>query len=307
MSCKSSTLIYANTGVGKTVQCGSWAYAIHQRTNKKIRYYTAEPGGVETIQHLVDAGILEVWDISARPNFTESVEQASQGYWLDPKDLTKTIAPTAQTWETVGGLIYEGGTSFGEQLLEEMRVKAANNEIMAVEKPPQQYTSGSLRVAGSGMAHYGMAQARVRRAMTQSQRLPAHILWTCREVKASDEEMVSGYKEIFGPQIVGTAMTPHVPSWFGKTVHLHLVKELGVDPVTKKTIEKVVRKAFFKTHFIDNAKTPYVANPRLPVEVVDDLPESVTATSLTMSELLDTIDSLKAKAREMLKHGGKSV
>lgn len=303
MGCKSSTLIYANTGVGKTVQCGSWALAVYQRTGKKIRYYTAEPGGIETIQHLIDAGVLEVFDISARPNFTEALEHASQGYWPDPKDPNKVVGPSQQLWDEVGGLIYEGGTSSGEQILEEMRVKAANNEIAGIEKSPAQYTSGSLRVAGSGMAHYSVAQSRVRRAMTQSQRLPVHILWTCREIKAVDDDMVSGYREVFGPQIVGQAATPHVPSWFGRTIHLDVVKEQGIDPATKKSSEKVVRRAFFKTHFVDGAKTPYVANPRLPVEIVDDLPESVVATGLTMIEFFATIDLLNAKAVEMLKHG----
>lgn len=303
MGCLSSTLLYGDSGEGKTTQCGSWARAIYEKTGKKIRYYTAEPGGTETIRHLIDAGIIDVWDISARPNFTEAVEQASQGYWFDPNDSTKLIGPTPDTWKDVGGLVYEGGTSFGEQLMEEMRIKAANNEISGVEKPPQQYTSGSLRVAGSGMAHYGMAQSRVRRAITQSQRLPVHILWTCRETKATDDEMISGYKEIFGPQIVGQAMTPHVPAWFGKCLHIDCVKEQVFDAQLKKTVEKPVRKVFFKTHFYEGTKAPYIANPRIPVEVVNDLPESVVATGLTMVEFFATIDSLNAKAVEMLKQG----
>lgn len=300
MGCLSSCLIYADTGTGKTMMAGSWAEAIHRRTGKRIRYITAEPGGVETIEPLIGE-IVDVWDISARPNFTEAVEQASQGWWPSNDDPTKIQASGARDWQDVGGLIFEGGTSFGEQLMEEMRTKAANNEIIGVEKPPQQYTSGALRVAGSGMAHYGMAQSRVRRAMTQSQRLPVHILWTCRETKATDEEMVSGYKEIFGPQIVGQAMTPHVPSWFGRCIHLDIVKEIELDPKTKQQVEHIVRKAFFKTHFYPGSKTPYIANPRLPVEVVDDLPESVVATGLTMIELFDLIDRLKAKAKEKMR------
>lgn len=303
MGCLSSTLLYGDSGEGKTTQCGSWAQAVYEKTGKKIRYYTAEPGGVETIGHLIDAGIVESFDVSTRPNFTEAVEQASQGYWPDHVDPAKLLAPSTKTWDDIGGLIYEGGTSFGEQLMEEMRIKAANNEISGVEKPPQQYTSGNLRVAGSGMAHYGMAQARVRRAITQSQRLPVHILWTCRETKATDDEMISGYKEIFGPQIVGQAMTPHVSAWFGKTLHVDVVKEQAYDERLKKTVERPVRRVFFKTHFYEGNKTPYVANPRVPASVAEELPESVVATDLTMVEFLATIDILKAKAIEKLKQG----
>ena len=67
--------------------------------------------------------------------------------------------------------------------------------------------------------------------------------------------------------------------------------------LTKRAVEKVIRKAFFKTHFYEGMRVPYVANPRIPSSVVDELPESVVADDLTMGWLLDTIEELKNKAK----------
>jgi hypothetical protein len=301
MSCISSTLVYADTAEGKTGQVGGWGKMVKKRTGKKIRLVTREPGGLDTIQHLIDAGIIDVWDIGNRLYPAETLDFAVKGYWPNAKDPSKLDAPTPAVWEEIGGYAFEGGTSFGEFLMEEVTTLGATNLIGGAEKAPQTYTSGQMRIAGANQTYYGIVQSRLRSAINNSQRLPVHILWTCRELKAEDDEMVSGYKEIYGPQLIGKALTPHVPSWFGRTIHLDIVHEEKLDPATKKMVKVPVRRAFFKTHFYDGQKTPYVANPRLPVEVVDEMPESVELSKdlMTMTWLFDKIDELRAKAKEI--------
>src|SRR6267378_307112 len=103
--------------------------------------------------------------------------------------------------------------------------------------------------------------------------------------------MVSGHREIFGPQLIGQALTPHIPSWFGRTIHLDLVKEGA----------RSVRRAFYKTHFYEGNKIPYVANPRLPITVEHKMPESeiVTPDGLFVIRLFDKIKELRAEAKEL--------
>ncbi len=291
MACLSSTLIYADSGEGKTSLVASWARWVNQVTGKKVRYVTREPGGLDTISDLLDSGILDVWDIGDRPFPGETLEFATTGYWPLPNG--KLAAPSDQTWSDIGGYAFEGGTSFGEHLMEEVKDKAAKNEIIGAEKAPQQYVSGDTRIAGANQTFYGMVQGRLRRGIGASQRLPAHIMWTCRETKAEDQDMISGYKEIYGPQLIGQALTPHVPAWFGRTIHLDAVKDGS----------RTAIRAFYKTHFAEGNKIPYVANPRLPVTVVNELPESeiVAQDGLHMVRLMNKVQELKQRARTLLK------
>lgn len=291
MGCKSSTLVYSNTGVGKTSWVGSWARWVKKETGKGVLYYTAEIGNVDTIGDLVDSGLLTVVDIGSMAYPAEALEYATNGFTFTSDG--KPIAPSSDLYEVYGGFAYEGGTSFGECLLEELRVKSAKNEIIGAEKAPQQYTSGELKIAGSNQTHYGIVQGRLRRAIQASLKLPVHIIWTCREVKVSDEDKASGFKEIYGPQLVGNAMTPHIPSWFGKTIHLDVVKQ-GTS---------TVRKAFYKTHFNEGDKTPYVATPRLPIQVEGECPDSeiINKDGLTFYRFLDKIKELRAKATSLNK------
>ena len=62
--CKSSTLLYADTGEGKTAQIGGLAKHFFRTTGLKTRYYTAEPGASDTIEHLVEAGIVDIFDLT---------------------------------------------------------------------------------------------------------------------------------------------------------------------------------------------------------------------------------------------------
>lgn len=263
---------------------------IQKRTGKKTMLITREPGGLDTIKHLIDGGLIDVWDVGDRPYAAETIHYATQGYLPDANG--KLQPPSAKTFEEYGGFAFEGGTSFGEFMMEEVTELGALNQIQGAEKAPQQFASGQTRMAGAGMAYYGIVQGRLRRAMNASQKLPVHVLWTCRESVATDDEMVSGYKEIYGPQLIGQALTPHAPAWFGQTIHLDAVRDKA---------GAVVRKAFFKTHFYEGQKTPYIANPRLPVEVVDKMPDSIELAKdgSTMSWLFEKRDELMAEAKAL--------
>ena len=295
-SCYSSTVIYGDSGSGKTGQVGGFSKMVRKRTGKKVRLYTAEPGGLDTIGHLIEDGLIEVWDLSPRLNFFETLEYAARGYW--PRDVddptSELIAPTPQVWEVVGGHAYEGLTAFGDCGLEELRRLGASNGITGAEKPPQQFTSGKLRIAGANQTYYGIVQGRIKKAVDDSQRVPVHVLWSARELKATDNDTRS---TVFGPQMAGSAKTPDIPAWFGNCIHI----QMRPDPTTKKP----TRKAFFKNHFIEeiDKNIPFLAKLRLPPETEHEMPESTILTPdlLTFIWLFDKMDVLRAKAKELSK------
>lgn len=296
MNNKSSLLAYGSTGAGKTGLIASWIRAIHAKTGKKCRYYTRESNGVGTLQSVVNEGLVDICDLSPYPFVAESIDIAANGGWPDaagilkrPVDLTKELAD-------VGGLIYEGGTSFGEDSIEELCAMGAANQIIGAEKPPQQFTSGQLRIAGANQTYYGMVQKRLRKAIMDSHRLPVHLAWTMREKQVDDENEVSGFRAIHGPQLIGSALTPHVPAWFGRTIHVDTEQEVDVKTKAKVT----VRRAFFKTHFYEGDKAPYIANPRVAVGIVDAIPESkvIDTSESIMLWLFNYIEELMAGVKK---------
>lgn len=298
MSCKSSTLFYGDTGEGKTAQLGSWAKYVKQSTGKGVRLYTAESGGLGTIEHLIEAGLIDVWDISTRPNHFETLDLAARGYWFNAADPTKVVPPDAAVYDRYGGFAFEGATAFGEMLLDELRVKGAANEIIGAEKAPQQFTSGTLRIAGSNQTHYGIVQSRVRKAINDSQRLPVHILWTARELKVRDEDDPKK-QYVYGPLLAGQAATLAMPAWFGHTIHISSRKTITVG-ADKKPIERIQRKAHFTKHYDEGSDTPYLAQLRLPPELMVEIPANMDLTPdlESMVYLFSKMDELRAKARE---------
>lgn len=301
MGCISSSMFYGETGIGKTAQAWSWAKYVHAKTGKRIRMYTGEPAGLGTIEHALDTGIIDIWDISTRANPTESLDFAAKGYWPSANDPSKLEAPTAATFEEFGGFIYEGATAFGEMLLDELRVKGAANEIIGAEKAPQQFTSGALRVAGSNQTHYGIVQGRVRKGINDSQRLPVHILWTARELKVRDEDDPKK-QYVYGPLLAGSAATLSMPSWFGHTIHISSRKQQVVDPVTKRSSEKIVRKAHLTKHYDEGSDVPYLAQIRVPAELKGEVPDFIELTSSLddIGKLFVKIDELKAQATKKI-------
>lgn len=297
MGCISSTLFYGDSGEGKTANAWSWSKYVHQKTGKRIRLYTAEPAGLDTIGHALGTGIIDVWDLTTRPYPTETMDFAARGYWPDKDDATKLIPPGTNTWQEFGGFIYEGAAAFGEMLLDELRIKGAANEIIGAEKAPQQFTSGSLRVAGSNQTHYGIVQGRVRKAINDSQRLPVHVLWTTRELKVRDEDDPKK-QYVYGPLLAGSAATLAMPAWFGHTIHISSRK--GLDPLTKK--ERLIRRAYLTKHFDDGSDIPYLAQLRLPPEVKSEVPESIELTPdlEAITALFHKMDALREKAKQKI-------
>jgi hypothetical protein len=291
MACLSSTLMYGQTGVGKTGQVGSFAKWVMEKYGKKTRLYTSE-ADLGTIEHLLGDFIDHV-NIKDRPNACETIALASQGFWPDASG--KWVS--TQDWSGIGAVAYEGCTEFANDILTELRIKGASGEIISAEKAPAQFVSGQLRIAGNNQTHYGIAQGRLKEAINSSQKLPVHILWTAREMRVQDQET---RQFVYGPLLAGKAATQDAPAWFGNCIHLDMIKT-GTTKDKGGVVKDVVeRRAYFFNHYDKETEVPYLAKLRVPPEFSHEVPEYLTLDSdlETMVKLFNQIEDLRAKARD---------
>jgi hypothetical protein len=88
-------LYYGATGCHKTSNIGKAAVWAMKKYGKVTRLVSADGGGWEPIQGLVDAGIVVPWMIRDRENQIEALDLACQGYWpAEPADpSSRLISP----------------------------------------------------------------------------------------------------------------------------------------------------------------------------------------------------------------------
>jgi hypothetical protein len=106
--------------------------------------------------------------------------------------------------------------------------------------------------------------------------LPGLVYFSAHERRVDEEET---RETLFGPDVVGKALTARIGGSFGNTLHLqkvHSSKKI-TDPTTKKQIEKPVleRRLYTQEHMDPEAKTfvKYFANTRLPEYVAEEYPD----------------------------------
>ena len=119
---------------------------------------------------------------------------------------------------------FESLRAIAESLMQSMAQKAAQN-VNIGGGANVSFTVASegetLKVSGSNMAHYGVAQAHITEAVWLSQRLPApYILWTS---SVSKDEDTTAAGKVLGPDVIGKALTAEVPRWFNKTFRLDVI------------------------------------------------------------------------------------
>jgi hypothetical protein len=95
-------LIYGASGTTKTSNIGRAALWYHQRTQKTTRLVSADGGGYDPVQSLVDKGIIQQpWPIRLWNHRVEAFDKACQGYW--PEDVnnpeSRLLPPTITSYE----------------------------------------------------------------------------------------------------------------------------------------------------------------------------------------------------------------
>lgn len=282
-----TVLLYGRTNAGKTAQIGELAGYLYKATGKITRLYTSDRGGLGTIQPYIDAGIIQVVEIENTDPWiflnvsAKGMVRDLHGKW--------TVGDNAN----IGMFAFESLTSIADALMADMVKKAANNVNIGGGANISFPVTGddiTLKVSGSNMAHYGVAQSRIKEEVWASQKLDADIvLWTASASKDDDPE-ASG--KVVGPAVVGKAMTAEVPRWFNFTFRIDCL------PAAAGKAERHL--LYLGNHQDLNAgNATGLGNIRLPLDATPITTTTIEPASLVKA--LDLIDKGSAQALESLK------
>lgn len=212
---KRTVLLYGRTRGGKSTQLGELAEHVFKTTGKKTRIYSCDKGGFDPIQPYVDLGIVEVILQNNTPIFI-FLNKAVRGFTRD--DSGKWVPGDLSNIGLVG---FESATAFCDGMMDDMIGKAAEGTNIGGGGNVSFNVAGdgeTLKVGGSNMAMYGVAQSRITQEVWQSFKLPAeYIVWTASASK--DEDQNAGGK-VIGPAFIGKALTAEGPRWFQYTFRI---------------------------------------------------------------------------------------
>lgn len=258
-------LVVGDSGAGKTSLIDSIASYVKSTTGKVTRLISGDGGKWDSIEHAVQAGAIEPWDISQHINPFETLLYASQGYWpqstSDP--ASPLVAPDAKLWERVGAYAFEGLTGFGNIFLNALSDRGAKGEKIG-ENAPAAFLDGKTRFAGANPTYYGLAQRRVMDAVERSRSLPIVInYWSALQMRATDKDQ---NVPIFGPELVGSAKTGDIPRWFGNCLGIVQWPLQG---------GKSERRLYLSTYFDEkNPHVPHLCKSgSIPAIVAGDVPQ----------------------------------
>lgn len=297
-----SDCCYGRTGSTKTSQVGHLAEYIMEKYGKKTRLVSADPGGWTPIEHLVKAEYIDPYQISMQTKFPlETLTKIAQGYWpLDVADPNSKMAKDDVKLKDIGAYAFEGMSTFSILIMSNL---LGRQDIHIPETPKESFVKDlEMRWGFSGRAHYGFIQQRMYETVTTSNHLPvAKILWTGHETDAKDNQK----RQIYGPQIIGEAMTGQCGAWFGAMLHLmpiNVEAEIA-DPVNKQRKVKIIKKQpvmWLREHIDpdDPYKTPYIAKPRGPSNLWSEWPDVMEPN---IAEFYRILDQQTVRAIEMIR------
>lgn len=287
-------LLYGATGTLKTSNAGKAALYYHNLSGKKTLWVSADGGGWEPVQSLVDEGIIVPWAIRDRFNLLESLDFACQGYW--PKNMDDPKSPVVKyPMDDVALVVYEGLTSFGDAILAYMR--AHHDTMKTSQEASYVIRDGATSYAGGNISQFGFVQDRLYEFVMKTHMLPVEkVLWTALEAKGEEE----GTRiPIFGPAIAGKKATGKAGQWFGNMLHFDVVNKdtaAEVDPVTKKVLDAKISseyRMYLRPHAEPSSKIMFPAKTRAPFQYATELPEWMTPD---LGALYGKIEELKRKA-----------
>ncbi len=219
---KRTILLYGRTRAGKSTQIGELAEYVKRTEGKNTRLYTIDRGGIDPIRPYVDLGIIEV------------VAQGDTDPWIFLNAAVNgKVRDATGKWvkgnnANIGMFAFESMTAFADSLMASMAKKASENVNIGGGANISFTVAGDgeqLKISGSNMAHYGVAQTRITEETWQSQKLDApYILWTA---SASKDDDPSAAGKVLGPAVCGKALTTEVPRWFNLTFRIDCLPAQG--------------------------------------------------------------------------------
>lgn len=286
---KQTILLYGRTNSGKTAQIGQLAEHIYVKLGKKTRLYTADRGGTDTIMPYIDLGIIEAVEMGDTDPWI-FLNKAVNGYVRGPNGKG-WVQPEANA--NMGLFAFESLRAFAESLMQSMASKASQNVNIGGGANISFTVASegeSLKVSGSNMAHFGVAQARMTEEVWQSQKLPApYIMWTSSVSK--DEDTTSSGK-VLGPDVIGKALTVEVPRWFNKTFRIDVL------PAQSGKGERHI--LYMGNHLdVGAGNAAGLGNTRMPLDAT--APKDIAIEPASIVKALEIIEGGYGQALEAIK------
>lgn len=195
--------------------------------------------------------------------------------------------------EKVGLYVFEGMTSFGENLLQRLKkIDASGGNSIS---------DGEFKIAGSGQQHYLMAQKAIAEYVTNARNLPVElVVWTALEIRSDDDG-----KPLYGPQGPGKKLTSLCIPWFTSVIHLDGFAKRVAGSIAKDAngVEILERKMYLAPHFAsDNPSQRFAAKTSAPYG--GGMP---TVLDPDMSLFFKELEKAKEKAQENLLKGNEKA
>jgi hypothetical protein len=215
-----TVLLYGRTNAGKTAQIGALAEHVYKTLGKRTRLYTADKGGLDPILPYVDVGVLEVVEIGETDPWI-FLNKAVRGYIRDEKgkwilDKDRNLGIGCYAFESMRGIAEALMMSMAQKAGQGVNIGGGSNISFPITGDGE-----TIKVSGSNMAHFGVAQARITEEVWESQKLDAdYVLWTSSVSK--DDDTTAGGK-VLGPDVIGKALTAEVPRWFNYTFRIDVL------------------------------------------------------------------------------------
>lgn len=298
--CKASFQLFGPSGSGKTPLIGEFAEWLCRTTGGKYNkatkqieggdrtlLYTNDGGGWNSIQEKVDLKIVHPVDLTTRPRPFEWLNAVTRGLLPDANGkwvAREKVLPGVK----IGCLAFEGLTAFGNALMLNMAEAAGEGISIGGEKTfafKQGDGDTITKVGTNNRVHYNLAQSEIARRVTASQANSGlYIIWTALTRMAGDDDSLG---TVVGPQVVGKALTPEVPRWFGYSFRL-----AKIVPDMENQDGKVIRRLYLDEH-TDMAAggASITSNNRRPLDS-DPLPLYIEPASLVKAyELIRKAES----------------
>ena len=285
MNKKRTILLYGRTRSGKSSQIAELAEHVKTTTGKKTLVYSIDAGGIGPLGPVIDLGIVDLV-LQGETNPWMFLSKVSRGQVRDDKG--KWVPADLSQYGMVAN---ESFTGFGDALMINMAEQAGQGINIGGQANVSfsvQSDGETLKVGGSNMAHYNVAQTRLLDEFLRSQKLNVPIvMWTA---SASKEEDTNFGGKVIGPAGPGKALTSELPR------HCDLC--LRIDCTPSKGAEKE-RHIIYLGNSVDiNAGNAVsLGNTRVPLGV--DLPATVEPAS--MVKVLQLIEEGEKKATELIR------
>ncbi len=290
-------MLYGASGDTKTTQTYHIAkWLLKNNPGKKIRYVSSDNGGYAPFldSGMIERGQVEVFDYTNRNFPLADMRRLSEGYWpryivgegkeakAYPTQVegsreffksTPVCMTTPAEYDNILAYIMEGMTSTGEVL----KTHCSNQKEGVGFKESYIYEEDGYTILGLQMGHYGLVQKEIQSLHNKGFcSLPVPwLIWTALVGKGEDKQ---NRETVYGPQLVGNAATPNIPTWFMDCLHLsreswkgNAAPKLYKEEEGKDHTNEVV--AWFMKHNDVNTQIPYLAKVRCMPELVPKLME----------------------------------